>query len=230
MGPMNRTGTHTHSIVAGALAVLLAVMLGVPVQALEAHERDSWLVGISYGYSKGHITFGDGSSPERELSGGATPQFRVGRMLGSKFALGLDYNGWVLEGAALDQDPDSEYIESIRSSLQNVSLTGTWYPGGGGDTSLGGFYVRGGVGYAWAGLAFVDIDKVPPEHVPLDQEHGDRTDESGVALSGQVGYEFRLTRSFAAGLGVGVNYLSIGKEIYDSAYYVPFTLTGIWYW
>lgn len=227
---MNRYLEFTKFFALGALAVLLAVSFATPAQALKPHVRDSWLVGVSYGYSEGSITFGDGSAPERALEGGATPQIRVGKMLGSKFALGLDYNGWMLEGAALEQDPDSDYIESIRSSLQNVSLTGTWYPGGGGDSALDGFYVRGGVGYGWAGLAFVDIDKIPPDHVPLDQEHGDRTDESGVAWSGQLGYEFRITRSFAAGLGVGVHYLSIGKEIYDSAYYVPFTLTGLWYW
>ena len=86
------------------------------------------------------------------------------------------------------------------------------------------------MGFAWAGLAFVDVDRIPPEHVPLYQEHGDRTDETGLALNAQLGYEFRITRSFAAGLGVGINYLSIGEEIYDSAYYFPVTLTGLWYW
>jgi len=97
-------------------------------------------------------------------------------------------------------------------------------------TALGGFYVRGGVGYAWAGLAFKVIDVVPPEHVPIEQEHGDRTDESGLALNMQVGYEFRVSRALAAGLGLGFDHLSIGKEIYDSAYCWPVTLTGIWYW
>lgn len=227
---MRTKDTRIKMIAVGVVTALLAVSAAMPASALKPHVRDSWLVGVSYGYSEGNITFGDGSNPARELEGGATPQIRVGKMVSAKFALGLDYNGWMLEGPALEQDPDSDYIESLRASLQNVSLTGTWYPGGEGPGALSGFYFRGGVGYAWAGFATVDIDKVPPEHVPLDQEHGDRTDESGLALNAQLGYEFRITRRFAAGLGLGINYLSIGKEIYDTAYYFPGTLTGIWYW
>lgn len=227
---MKKNRKYIKMLAGAAVAALLAVTLATPATAMKPHSRDSWLVGVSYGYSEGNITWGDGSNPERELGGGATPQIRVGKMMGSKFALGLDYNGWMLEGVELEPDPDSDTVESVRSSLQSVSLTGTWYPGGGSQTTLSGFYARGGVGFAWAGLAFVDVDRIPPEHVPLDQEHGDRTDETGLALNGQLGYEFRLSNRFAAGLGVGVNYVSIGKEIYDSAYYFPVTLTGLWYW
>ena len=216
-----------------ALGVLVFVLALAAVESAEAarpHARDSWLVGVSYGYSEGHITWGDGSNPERRLEGGATPQIRVGRMLSPKFALGIDYHGWMLEGIGAEQDPDSEFVEAVRSSMQSVTLTGTWYPGGGRGTALDGFYVRGGAGFAWAGLAFIDIDKIPPEKVPISQEHGDRTDETGFAVNLQVGYEFRISHNFAAGLGLGFNYFSIGKDIYDSAYYLPGTLTGIWYW
>jgi len=39
-----------------------------------------------------------------------------------------------------------------------------------------------------------------------------------------------LSRAFAAGLGLGFDYLSINEEIYKSAYYFPVTLTATWYW
>jgi hypothetical protein len=213
-----------------AFAVAAAVSVADPARALKPQVRNSWLVGVSYGYSEGHITWGDGSSPDRRLERGATPQIRVGKMLSPKFALGLDYHGWMLEAAGREQPEESAYVEAVRSSLQSVTLTGTWYPGGGGGTALDGFYVRGGAGFAWAGLTFIDIDKIPPDKVPLYQEHGERTDETGLGLNLQVGYEFRISHNFAAGLGLGFHYLSLGKDIYDSAYYLPGTLTGIWYW
>lgn len=226
MNPMERGRINLQLIVAAVVAAFV-IGTGGAARALEPHIRDGWQVGLSYGYSRGNITWGDGAT-SHDLTGGSTPQIRVGRMVGSKVAFGLEYHGWMLEEAGLPtEDPD--YIRAVRGSLQSVTLTGTWYPGSPGS-SLGGFYLRGGVGYAWAGLALVLIDVVPPDHVPMEQEHGDRVDESGLALNAQVGYEFRISRSFATGLGLGFDHLSIGKTIYDSAYYVPLTLTGIWYW
>jgi hypothetical protein len=201
-----------------ALAGFLACLAVGPAAAGAPHVREGWLVGLAFGYSEGHIA--GGNEFKGSFSGGATPQMRVGRMVSSSFALGLDYHGWMLEGGAVPL--------KLRSSLQSVSLTGTWYPGKTG-TALDGFYFRGGGGYAWAGLTEVEIDEEPQEKVPIEQEHGTRTDESGVAFNMQLGYEFRISRSFAAGLGLGFNYLSIGRDIYDTAYYFPFTLTGLWY-
>ncbi len=197
---------------------LICLIVG-SATAAKPHVREGWLVGVSFGYSEGNIAWGNEN--QGGYRGGATPQIRFGRMISSSFALGLDYNGWMLEKGVVPV--------KLRSSLQSVSLTGTWYPGQGGS-ALDGFYLRGGAGYAWAGLTFIEIDEEPHEHVPLYQEHGTRFDESGLALNFMVGYEFRMSRIFAAGLGLGFNYLSIGRDIYDSAYYFPFTLTGIWYW
>lgn len=203
-----------------ALCILgLVCLVAGAASAAKPHVRESWFVGVSYGYSQGHIDWGNEN--QGGYGGGATPQIRFGKMVSPSFALGLDYNGWMLEKGVVPV--------KLRSSLQSVSLTGTWFPGQGGS-ALDGFYLKGGAGFAWAGLTLVEIDEEPQDHVPLDQEHGTRSDESGLAVNLMVGYEFRMSRSFAAGLGLGVNYLSIGKDIYDSAYYFPFTLTGIWYW
>lgn len=202
-----------------AITCLVTCLLADPAMAGKPHVREGWLVGLSYGYSEGVIDWSVGE--EGSYGGGATPQMRFGKMISPKVALGLDYNGWMLEEGVVPV--------KLRSSLQSVSLTGTWYPGNPGS-ALGGFYVRGGVGFAWASLTLVEVDEEPQDHVPIEQEHGTREDESGLALNAQLGYEFRVSRSFAAGLGMGINYLSIDKNIYTSAYYFPFTLTGIWYW
>jgi hypothetical protein len=213
---LNRKQKFAPMLAVACLALCLfvdAALAGKP------HVRNGWLVGVSYGYSEGNIDWAPRAG--ESYRGGATPQIRFGKMISSKVALGLDYNGWMLEDGAVPL--------KIRSSLQSVSLTGTWYPGKP-ESTLGGFYLRGGAGYAWASLTFVEIDEEPQDHVPLDQEHGTRKDEAGLAINGQLGYEFRVSKSFAAGLGAGFNYLSIDRDIYTSAYYFPFTLTGIWYW
>jgi len=204
-----------------AVSLVAVSLLAGPASALKPHVRDGWLVGVSYGYSEGNIDWAPEGLDSDGYGGGATPQIRVGKMISSKVALGLDYHGWMLEDGAVPL--------KVRSSLQSVSFSGTWYPGREGS-AMQGFYLRGGAGYAWAGLTFIEIDEEPPDHVPLEQEHGTRTDESGFAFNFQIGYEFRLARNFATGLGLGYNHLSIGRDIYDSAYYFPVTLTGIWYW
>lgn len=202
-----------------ALVCLTVFLVADSAMAGKPHVREGWMVGVAYGYSEGNIDWT--AREEAQYSGGATPQMRFGKMISSKVALGLDYHGWMLE--------EGEVPLKIRSSLQSASLTGTWYPGDP-ESTLGGFYVRGGAGYAWASLSFIEIDEEPQEHVPLDQEHGTRFDEGGVAFNLQLGYEFRLSKSFAAGLGAGFDYLSINRDIYTSAYYFPLTLTGVWYW
>ena len=209
----------TNRLLLLTLVGLMVCLHASPSSALKPHVREGWLVGISYGYSQGNIDWA--SLDQGTYKGGAVPQIRFGRMLSPKLALGLEYHGWMLEKGIVPV--------KLRSSLQSVTLAATWYPGGSGS-ALEGFYLRGGAGYGWAGLTFVEIDEIPPEHVPLEQEHGTRKDESGLGLNLQVGYEFRLSRAFAAGLGLGFDYLSINEEIYKSAYYFPITLTATWYW
>lgn len=199
---------------------LLAMIAG-DAQATHPHTRDGWLVGLSYGYSRGDIAWGpiDGGT----YKGGATPQMRFGHMVSDHVALGIEYHGWMREGGVVP--------EKLRSSLQSVMLAATWYPGRP-DQTLGGFYLRGGAGYGWAGLTFIEVDPDPDpdHHVSLDQEHGDRTDESGMGYTIGLGYEFRIAHNFAAGLGWSVDYLSIDKNIYKNGTYYPITLVLGWYW
>ena len=122
-------------------AVFLLAMLAGDVLAVHPHTREGWLVGISYGYSRGDIEWGpiDGGAYE----GGATPQIRFGRMVSNHFAVGIEYHGWMREGGVVPL--------KLRSSLQSVMLAATWYPGRP-DQTLGGFYLRGGRVTAGPGL------------------------------------------------------------------------------
>ncbi len=202
-----------------AIIGLMVCLNAGSASALKPHVREGWLVGVSYGYSEGNIDWG--VADEGAYKGGAVPQIRFGRMFSRKLALGLEYHGWMLEKGFVPY--------KFRSSLQTVTLAVTWYPGNSGS-ALEGFFIRAGAGYGWAGFTIVEIDEIPPDHVPLEQEHGTRKDEAGIGYNFQLGYEFRLSRAFAAGLGLGFDYLSINDVIYESAYYFPITLTATWYW
>ncbi|MDX2472741.1 MAG: outer membrane beta-barrel protein [Candidatus Krumholzibacteria bacterium] len=196
-------------------ALLLATALVTPASAGRPHVREGWQIGLSYGYGAGRVTLSDAFGSYKGVGeGGATPQWRIGRMIGRQFALGLEYNGWMLEGGTAER--------KIRSSLQQVMVTGTWYPGHQ-ESASGGLYLRGGMGLGWGGIADVEI-------IDQIQEHGDRLDESGLGLMASIGYEFRITTDVAAGLGAGINYLSINKDFYESGWFTPFTGTLTWYW
>ena len=216
---MLKTSKTAKSLLLLALVSLMVSLQAGSASALKPHVREGWLVGISYGYSEGNIDWG--VADQEGYKGGAVPQIRFGRMFSRKLALGLEYHGWMLEKGFVPY--------KFRSSLQTVTLAVTWYPGNSGS-ALEGFFIRAGAGYGWAGFTIVEIDEIPPDHVPLEQEHGTRKDEAGIGYNFQLGYEFRLSRAFAAGLGLGFDYLSINDVIYESAYYFPITLTATWYW
>jgi hypothetical protein len=177
------------------------------------HKRDGWILGVAYGMGLGEVTFSN--ELVGETRDGAIPQIRFGHMLGENFSATVEYDGWVYE---LGRIPDK-----FRVSLQQVMAGLTWYPGSA-DKASGGMYLRACAGLGWAGLAAIELDE------DLLQTHGARIDESGLGLAFAFGYEMRIVEDLAAGLSVGYNYLDIGGDIYDEAYFVPLTFSLNWYW
>lgn len=214
---MKNENTSRVALLTVGMMMVLAAVFPDPAAALKPHERDGWLLGVSLGYSTGRITLGNGE--EGDVEGGATPQIRFGHMVSGKLALGLEYNGWMYEGG--------DYDTKIRTSLQSIMLGLTWYPGNP-EKGSGGLYLRGSGGLGW-GRA-VDQDRLDPEPEGDYVYHGDTVDETGLGLQAALGYEFRLTSTTAAGLSYGINYLSINKDIYESGWFTPLTLTLGWYW
>jgi opacity protein-like surface antigen len=183
------------------------------VFALSPHERDGWVLGLSYGGARGEAEAPDGTGGGTE--DGVSPQIRFGHMLGSHFSLGASYSGWMYETGV---NPIK-----YRYALQSINLAATWYPGRA-DSGLGGLYLRAGAGLGWAN--YTEIELVEGE----EQSHGDRTTESGLGLELNLGYEFRIVRNMAAGIGIGYNYLDIGGELYEKGSFYPVTLNLGWYW
>jgi hypothetical protein len=192
--------------------------------ALEPHERDGWVLNLSYGVGTGEATFADPliigdlelpGGDSGEIEDGVCTHIGLGHMIGSKVALSAGYTSWMYEAGV---NP-----EKFRFSLQNVMAMATWYPGKP-DNALGGFHVRGGVGLAWSTITTIEL--VEGE----EQGHGTRYTDTGLAIELNVGYEFRVFKSMGAGLGLGLNLQGLDGQYYESAVFVPFTLNLNWYW
>lgn len=194
------------------LGLILTIMLPGAAAGAENHVRDGWFIGMGYGYGRGVIT----ASNEQDYSyrDGATPQIRFGHSVGEHFLAGLEYGGWMFE--------EGDAVQKYRYSLQSVTAAATWHPGSA-DAYWGGFYTRGGVGLAWGRAVIIDIED-------QEQVHSRTLDEAGLGLVFQVGYEFRITHNAAAGLSLGWNHLTIEKDFFDVARYVPVVFTLNWYW
>jgi opacity protein-like surface antigen len=212
-------------------AIAALTMLAGEALALSPHTRDGWVLGLSFGGARGKATFnsfpedagGASVSGTGETEDGVSPQMRLSHMLGNHLAVGASYTGWMYEtvnAAKPDFDPARD---KLRFSLQNIMLGLTWYPGQA-ESGWGGLYVRGGVGLAWTAITQVTL--VDGE----EQGHGHRDQETGLGLELNVGYEFRLVRSMAAGIGIGINHQNIGKDIYETSTFYPVTLNLGWYW
>lgn len=196
------------------LIALVAVMSPADeARALEPHLRDGWILGLSYGGATGDITFT--GAVEAKVEDGVSPQIRFGRMISGRFALGVSYNGWMYETGVAPT--------KFRFSMQNVLANATWYPGRP-ESALGGLHVRFGLGYAWSAIAEVEL--IPGE----EQGHGDRRVDTGLGLELNLGYEFRVFRSTAVGLGIGMVAQSLDGELYKETVYAPVTLNLAWYW
>jgi hypothetical protein len=198
------------------VAALLSLLPLAPARAAHPHERDGWLIGMSYGYGRGRFTEAvSESSGDYEFRGGATPQIRFGHMVGKHVALHLEYGAWMFEDGVIPL--------KARVSMQDLVLAATWYPGNP-ETAWGGFFVRAGAGLGWASVALIELNE------ELEQTHGDRLDESGLGVQFSLGYEWRFTREVALGLGVGVQHLDIGGDFYDETTFVPTFFSLNWYW
>ena len=212
---MHRPNT-LRTVVPTALAVVVVLAAATPAVALHPHERDGWILGLSYGSARGDVTVASGLSGSTQ--DGVSPQIRLGHSLGRHFSFGASYAGWMFETT----DPDI-INQKNRLSLQNILGALTWYPGdpAGG---LGGFYVRGGVGLAWSRITAIEILE------DEEQGHGEHVQESGLGFELTLGYEFRITRNAAVGLSMGAHGLDIGGDIFTKASFFPVAFTGAWYW
>jgi opacity protein-like surface antigen len=199
------------------LALLLLAIHTRPAFALYEHVRDGWVAGIGFGYGKAKITTGSTfNGIETSWEEGTTPRFRLGHMLGRRMSLGYEQFQWL--------DEQGLGSAAVRVSVQTFGAAFTFYPGNP-KTETGGIYLRAGAGLANARIA------VTPDAVGgIDSTHTEEhIDEAGTSYMVGAGYEFRVAKPCAFGLDVTANYHTVGKDIFDKAWFIPITLGFNWY-
>jgi hypothetical protein len=183
------------------------------------------MVGVGWGLGRG--VFNQPGGDRQEYKEGGIPLIRVGRMLGSKTMLAVNYTGWLIEfdeermatgGATTfsDEQEDSTIIKN-RRSLQQLVLSLYWFPGHQ-DGASGGVYLRAGAGMGWAGTNQVPITPGQP------QGHGDRIDEWGWGVSAEAGYEFWIHTHATLGVGAFYNFMSVQETIVDDGWFTGASL------
>ena len=183
--------------------VVCAATLAESAHALDCHQRPDWALGIGMGYGRGSFERPAGS--RAGYRNGAAPAISLSRLFGQHVAVGLAYEGWMLEfGSAVS---DTVAVK-VRRNLQTFGGALTVYPG---DplNATGGIYLRATAGVGWSGTAGLVVESEVPQH------NAPRLDEWGVGVSASGGYEFWISDKFTTGLGVGFDYLDIGGKLVD---------------
>ena len=189
--------------------------------ALNEHAPDGWVLGLSMGAGPGGYESGEG---DKWSESGGVFALRFARKVHSSVALGIEINGY-----ALTEEYEDDWARLVQ--FDNFALAGTFSP-------QGGWYVRAGIGKAQS----VD-ETTRPKVVDIILTKVETTDcrdlcesESGWGLLLGGGYELRITKKLALGLGLSFNKLLSFKSDFHLAPYfdsVQFTGVGLdinWYY
>ncbi|MGH7724980.1 MAG: hypothetical protein ACREOU_06080 [Candidatus Eiseniibacteriota bacterium] len=195
-----------------ACALALDAVAPAPACALETVARKGWTLGLGLGLGHGEIT---PPAPGEEFyaKDGATPGITIQRALSQRVRVGVAWQDWLTERGSGG--------ERIRRSMQAWTATATFVPGNL-ENAWSGFYLRGGVGIASGRYSTADAD-----------EHGEdinlvATDQTGIAYTGGVGYEFHVSNDVAAGMLLTATYADYGDALFDHGWFVPLSVTVNW--
>ena len=218
------------------LVMLLAMTAVMVFSAVTPHDalaltkqpRSNYMAGVGWGMGRG--VFHDPDGNRQEYTEGGIALIRVGRMIGSKAMVAVNYSGWIIEysdttrdwGAGSDHhvfrsDPEDSTVLKNRRSQQQVAVSLYWFPGNPNGAS-GGIYLRLGAGTAWSGTNEVLIEADNP------QGHGSRIDEWGWGVSAEGGYDFWISRHASLGVGVFYNYMSVKEAIVDNGWFTGLSM------
>ncbi len=210
---MRAKSSMMHRRIASAVLTGVVVSMALPMSAMagKPHLRNGWMVGGGVGLGPASFTLADGSASSTE-TGGAL-HLRLGRAVNRNVTISIEIESWL-------RTETNDFGDEVTFTFLNFATAATYYPS---ETS--GLYFRGGLGVANA-----DVDvalgnaRVPLGNAPVSLSE----DGLGLLISG--GYEFRLTRTFALGVGVGYDFLLIDGEAFDSARFGFGVVEANWYW
>ena len=204
------------------MMVVLLAALGPSVAAEPAiagrpFTREGWVVGVAYGPGRARIHGADSLSTG--WLDGPAQSIRIGRMFGPRVKVGFEHQAWLRE--------QGFHSLKIRAGTQLEALAMTAYLGPPGSAWSGLFFTAGG-GYAHCRLTLLEPLAPGESAIGDTYEVVFKQDEFGWGGFGGIGYEFQISRSFAAGLVLSYNHLAIGDEIFDTADFVPLTASLNW--
>lgn len=186
----------------GAVLLVFTLFAADAAAGTHPHSRKGFFMGLGLGGGIASVDLVDVSDEDTE--GGGVVFLRLGGAIRDDLILGLETSGWVKE----------ETVNGVSSdwTLGHVSAALTWFPGN------MGVYLRGGVG-----LAFSSIES---------RGAGIRVtnEEQGFAVIGALGYEWRVTPSFALGPQIEYDYLHIDGDYVNRGGYTSLSLQLNWYW
>ncbi len=192
--------------IASAVLTGVVVSMALPMSAMarKPHLRNGWMAGGGVGLGPASFTQADGIDSSTETGG--VLHLRLGRAVNRNVTISIEMESWV-------RTETNDFGDKVTFTFLNFATAATYYPS---ETS--GLYFRGGVGVSTA-----DVD-VTLGNTTVSQGEGGL----GLLISG--GYEFRLTRTFALGVGAGYDFLFIDGEVFDSAQFGFVVVEANWYW
>ena len=205
-----------------SLSIVFLVLAGLSLSAGACsaggpYTREGWAFGVAYGPGRAKIHGAD--SLETGWLDGPAQSIRIGRMFGPRVKIGYEHQAWLREQGFHDL--------KIRAGTQLEALGVTWFPGRT-TSAWGGLFVTAGGGWAHARLTFLEPLAPGESAIGDTYETVFLKDEYGWGAFGGVGYEFQISRTFAAGVTLSYNHLDIGDVIYDTADFVPLTASLNW--
>lgn len=198
----------------GVVALTAASTVPFTASALEPHDRTGFFIGFGLGGGYAAWDWVE-ESDDDPGEGSGVAQFRIGGAVQENLLLGFEGSSWV-------KDYEVEFlgddVGDATVSFTAATFSATWFP-----RNLG-WFLRGGIGFARA-RAEVTIEGTGG----FDVFSAESTD-SGFAVLGATGYEWRFTRKFAMGPQVEVFYLAMDGDLVENVFVVDGALQFNWYW
>ncbi len=199
---------------ASALAiVVLTALAGLAVTTparAEPHVRDGLCLGVGFGSGSATINW-KGSNSQSEWSG--TVAARAGWAVSQPVMLGLEFRGW-------SKDYDIATLQGdvpVKFRLSGTTAAVTYFPGN------EGFLLKGGLG-----VAIASVEVTPPAGV--DYPVSGTSTKTGFAALVAMGYEFRVSRTFALGAELDTQYLKLDSSEIRSVFIYGLAAELNWYW
>lgn len=195
-----------------ALAIVLTILVS-DAAAGPPPERGGFFLGFGFGVGNASWDWAFVDGNESEASG--VFNLRIGGALREDIVLGLEAWVWAKRWDVLLDDVS---IAELQITFNATALAATYFPGN------KGVFLRGGIGF---GSAKTELKSSFSGGSTATFDPGTDT---GVALVGASGYEWRLTKKFALAPQVEILYLGISGDIIENIFEVDGTLQFNWYW